>query len=214
MTRKGYNEGCLAAHALDLIGDRWALLVLRELMLGPKRFGLIRAGLPGIATNILTQRLDALEASGLLRHHRLPSPASVPVYELTEAGLGTRDVIDALCRWGVQQPGHDPTKFISPTALMLSMRVMVRPDKGQVPQQVGFVMGDERFTAVLDAQGFAPVPAAGALPDLTFTGTGNSLAIAVYGPVPVAQLAAAGTIGLSGDAETAQHVVDAFRLGA
>ncbi|MBN8290450.1 helix-turn-helix transcriptional regulator [Rhodobacter sp. NTK016B] len=214
MSRNGYNEGCLAAHALDLIGDRWALLVLRELMLGPKRFGLIKAGLPGIATNILTRRLEALEASGLLRHHRLPPPASVAVYELTEAGLATRDVIDALCRWGVQQPGHDPTKFISPTALMLSMRVMVRPDRVTSPIEAGFIMGDERFTARLDMTGFTPRPAPGALPALTFSGSGNTLAIAVYGPSPVAPLAAGGVIGLAGDPDTAQRFVDAFRLGA
>lgn len=77
MARKGYNEGCLAAHALDLIGDRWALLVLRELMLGPKRFGALQAGLPGIATNVLTQRLADLERTGLLTRRTLPPPASV-----------------------------------------------------------------------------------------------------------------------------------------
>ena len=85
--RKTYGEGCIAAHALDLIGDRWALLVVRELMLGPKRFGALRAGLPGVATNILTRRLEDLERVGIVRRRSLPAPASAPAYELAASGL-------------------------------------------------------------------------------------------------------------------------------
>ncbi|MCB2137748.1 MAG: helix-turn-helix transcriptional regulator, partial [Rhodobacteraceae bacterium] len=121
---KSYNDGCLLAHALDLIGDRWVLLIVRELMLGPKRFGAIRAGLPAIATNILTQRLEEMTAAGLIVHKVLPPPATVPVYDLTPAGLALLPVVEALCHWGGRQPGHDPRRFISPTALMLSMRAV------------------------------------------------------------------------------------------
>ncbi len=114
--RSVYEEGCIAAHALDLLGDRWALLVIRELMLGPKRFQLIRAGLPGISASVLTQRLEGLEGGGILGRVTLPDPAGVQVYKLTELGRGVRPVIDALCTFGAQLPGHDPTKFISPSA--------------------------------------------------------------------------------------------------
>ena len=110
-----YGEGCVAAHALDLIGDRWALLIVRELMLGPKRFGAIRAGVPGIATNMLAQRLVDMEAAGLLMQEVLPPPASILAYRLTAAGEGLWPVIAALCQWGARQPGHDPRRFISPT---------------------------------------------------------------------------------------------------
>ena len=117
--RKTYGEGCIAAHALDLIGDRWALLVVRELMLGPKRFGALRAGLPGVATNILTRRLEDLERAGIVRRRSLPAPASAPAYELAASGLALAPVLRELCRWGAAMPGHDPGLPISPTALML-----------------------------------------------------------------------------------------------
>ncbi|MCB1391386.1 MAG: helix-turn-helix transcriptional regulator [Rhodobacteraceae bacterium] len=210
MTRRGYNEGCLAAHALDLIGDRWAILVLRELMLGPKRFGMIKAGMPGIATNVLTQRLADLEAGGLLERRLLPPPAAVAVYALTPGGLGTRPIIDALCRWGVEQPGHDPRKFISPTGLMLSMSVMVRP--AETVEDAAFTMGDESFTARLGPEGFTSTPGPGTEVPLRFEGSANALAAAVYGPAPLAAHLQAGNVRLIGDAARAQRFIDHFLL--
>ena len=97
---RSYEEGCIAAHALDLVGDRWALLIVRELMLGPRRFGALRRGLPGISANILTRRLTGLEDAGLLLRRTLPPPADLAVYELTAAGLALWPVLRALCLWG------------------------------------------------------------------------------------------------------------------
>lgn len=209
MARKGYDEGCLAAHALDLIGDRWALLVLRELMLGPKRFGQIRAGLPGIATNILTQRLEGLQAGGLIA--RVTGPEDAPGYALTDAGAETRPILAALCVWGVRQPGHDPRKFISPTALMLSMSFLARPCVA-APLTAGFHIGNERFTGRLGPSGFEPRTGDAPEASLRFTGTGNSLAAAVYGPAPLAALASSGLIGFEGDPSLGQRFVDHFSL--
>ncbi len=107
-----YDEGCLAAHALNLIGDRWALLVVRELMFAPKRFQMIRAGMPGITASVLTGRLDQLKLAGVVDHDE-----RLGIYALTEAGQGLLPVLEALCRWALTVPGHDPTKFISPSAL-------------------------------------------------------------------------------------------------
>src|SRR3954468_3950028 len=85
-SRRSYDDACGAAHALDLIGERWALLVMRELMLGPKRFSDLRADLPGISANVLPQRPEGLEAAGALTRRKLPPPAGVHVYELTPWG--------------------------------------------------------------------------------------------------------------------------------
>ncbi|HPD93041.1 MAG TPA: helix-turn-helix domain-containing protein [Pararhodobacter sp.] len=214
MARKGYNEGCLAAHALDLIGDRWALLVLRELMLGPKRFGALQAGLPGIATNVLTQRLADLERTGLLTRRTLPPPASVQVYDLTPAGRDTRGIIDALCVWGVRQPGHDPRKFISPTALLLSMAVMVAPP-AQGETRVAMVMGPDCFLTRLSPAGFVPRPCADGPPAGTLTlvaPNANAMAATVYGPAPLAQSINEGRVTLDGDPDHAQRFLDAFAL--
>src|SRR5438093_10617114 len=86
VTRRSYADGCAAAHALDLVGERWALLVVRELLLGPKRFTDLRAGLPGVSPNVLSQRLHDLEQVAVVRRHKLPPPAGAWVYELSDWG--------------------------------------------------------------------------------------------------------------------------------
>jgi DNA-binding HxlR family transcriptional regulator len=101
-TRRRYDDACGTAHALDLVGERWALLVARELMLGPKRFSDLRASLPGISANVLTQRLEGLEASGVLSRRRLPPPASVQVYELTPWGYELEPAILEMGRWAAR----------------------------------------------------------------------------------------------------------------
>jgi DNA-binding HxlR family transcriptional regulator len=97
---KRYGQYCPVAHALDLIGDRWALLVVRELMLGQRRYTDLAEALPGIGSNILAARLRSLEAAGVVRRTKLPPPAAVSVYELTENGRELDDVLHALARWG------------------------------------------------------------------------------------------------------------------
>ncbi len=98
---RSYGQFCGVAHALDLVGERWALLVVRELVLGPKRFTDLAAGLPGIGTNILTARLRELEQSGVVERRVLPPPAGSTVYELTPYGRELEPVLLALGRWGV-----------------------------------------------------------------------------------------------------------------
>lgn len=106
--RRRYDDACGVAHALELIGERWALLVVRELLLGPKRFSDLRADLAGISANILTQRLDQLETAGVLYRRKLPPPASTQVYELTRWGYESEPMIQALGRWAARSPAHDP----------------------------------------------------------------------------------------------------------
>ena len=106
---KSYKQYCPVAHALDLIGDRWALLVVRELMLGPRRYTDLAEALPGIGSNILAARLRSLEAAGVVRKTKLPRPAAVSVYELTEDGRALDDVLHSLARWGARTlPAPDP----------------------------------------------------------------------------------------------------------
>ena len=102
---KRYEQYCPVAHALDLVGDRWALLVVRELMHGPKRYTDLVEGLPGIGTNILAARLRDLEEVGVLTRRTLPPPAASKVYELTEYGRGLRPAIRELALWGARSLG-------------------------------------------------------------------------------------------------------------
>src|ERR687890_321469 len=126
-SRRRYEDACGAAHALDLIGERWALLVMRELMFGPKRFSDLRADLPGISANVLTQRLEGLEAAGAVMRRRLPPPASAQVYELTPWGYESEPIFQVLGRWAARSPQHDPTLPLSAVSLFLSFRTMFDP---------------------------------------------------------------------------------------
>lgn len=212
-TRKSYGEGCIGAHALDLIGDRWALLIARELMLGPKRFGAVKAGIPGIATNMLTRRLAEMEAAGILRRRMAPPPVSAAVYELTEDGLALGPVLTALCRWGARMAGHDPTLPISPTSLMLCMRASLLPEKAaEEDRSAAFSLGDEAFSVEIRGGALHTQRADPPWGEVTFTAGPNDMAAALYGPMPLAMLVAAGRVGFDGDPARGQGFVDCFQL--
>src|SRR5437762_8558061 len=103
-TLRTYGDGCGIAHALDLVGERWALLVVRELLLGPKRYTDLRAGLPFASPNVLSQRLRELEACQVLHRRALPQPSGATVYELTAWGRELESVLQSLARWGSRAP--------------------------------------------------------------------------------------------------------------
>ena len=146
--RRRYEDACAAAHAMDLLGERWALLVVRELMWGPRRFSDLRAALPGLSANVLTQRLEGLEAAGVLLRRKLPPPAASQVYELTEWGYESEPIFQALGRWAVRSPAHDPAMPFSASSLMLSLRTMFDPEKADgFAARLGFVVGDQSFLA-------------------------------------------------------------------
>src|SRR5687768_5337480 len=145
-SRRRYEDACGAAHALDLVGERWALLVMRELMLGPKRFSDLRADLPGISANVLTQRLEGLEAAGVLIRRKLPPPASVQVYELTPWGYESEPIFQALGRWAARSPEHDPSLPLSAVSLLLSFRTMFDPERARgLDARIGLRLGEESF---------------------------------------------------------------------
>ncbi|KQT42035.1 transcriptional regulator [Aureimonas sp. Leaf454] len=213
--RRRYDDACAAAHALDLLGERWALLVVRELMTGPKRFGDLRRDLPGISANVLTQRLAGLEEEGILVRRRLPPPADVPVYELTQWGLEAEPIFQALGRWAARSPSHDPTRPFSAASLVLSMRTMLDAGRATgLDARIGFRLGRETFLARLvdGAIEIAAGPLDGA--DLVLTGPPAVVAAALYGSVPLRDLEAAGELRLEGDRALADRFVTLFPLPA
>src|SRR5881392_436570 len=140
--KRRYEDACGLAHALDLLGDRWAMLVLRELAYGPRRFSELRADLQGISANVLAQRLTELESRGLVRKIRLPPPASVQVYEATEWGLEAVPVIASLGRWAARSPCHDPTLPMSHVSLMMSLQTLLSPEHAKgINGRFGFRLG-------------------------------------------------------------------------
>jgi DNA-binding HxlR family transcriptional regulator len=122
--RRKYDEGCAVAHALDLIGERWALLVVRELLLGPKRFTDLRAGMPGASPDVLAQRLRELTEAGVVRQRKLPPPAGSQIYELTDWGAELEPVVNGLGRWGSRSPSMPFDADSSVDSLVLSLRAL------------------------------------------------------------------------------------------
>lgn len=181
--RRRYNDACGTALAMDILGERWALLVVRELMLGPKRFGDLRASLPGVSANVLTQRLEGLEAAGVLVRRRLPPPFAVRIYELTPWGREAEPILKVMGRWAARSPDHDPTLPLSAVSLMLSMRTMFDPGKAQGQAvALGFRFGAETFV-VRVADGVL-TSERGVLDGLDCVATGRVEAVAavLYGP--------------------------------
>ncbi len=211
-TNRRYGDACAVAHALELIGDRWALLVTREMMLGPRRFSGIRRGLAGISANVLTQRLEELEAAGIVERQE---EDGVVRYALTPWGQELEAVTQALGRWGARSPGHDPSLPFSATSLMLSMRTMIDEDKARALGDVtaAFIVGPDKFVATLKDGDLHVVRGIGKTPDFTLTlDQGKTILPALYGPMPLTLAEAEGRVAVSGDADKAQRFLDLFAL--
>jgi DNA-binding HxlR family transcriptional regulator len=127
MGKRSYGDACRFAYALDLVGERWALLVVRELLLGPKRFTDLRRGLPKASPNIVSERLRELEQGGVVHRRKLPPPAAVQVYELTEWGRGLEPVVTQLGAWGARSPLPPEHREIGPDSIVLALRSLFDP---------------------------------------------------------------------------------------
>jgi DNA-binding HxlR family transcriptional regulator len=205
--KRGYDDACGTAHALDLIGERWALLVLRELMLGPRRFSGLKADLPGISANVLAQRLVELEQRGLARKVRLPPPASVQAYEATEWGLEAEPIVQALGRWAARSPRHDPTLPISAVSILLSFRTMLDPERARgIDARIGFRFGDAGYVAHLHDGAIDVAHGDPTGCEVIFTAGPTALAAVVYGGAPL------DTIAVEGDYALAKRFTTLFPL--
>jgi DNA-binding HxlR family transcriptional regulator len=212
---KWYDDACGAAFALELIGERWSLLIMRELMFGSRRFTDLRAGLPAISAKVLTERLEGLERARVIQRRQLPPPAATQVYELTDWGYQLDETVLSLCRWALASPGHDHSLPLSGAALMMSLRALFDSSRARNWAVTGAIeIGGETYLAVV-AAGLLTVTrgeSAGAefviaVPD---AGTMKRL---VYGKASPDSLAGAGLV-LTGDDETALRFIDLFHLPA
>lgn len=144
--RRKYNDGCAVAHGLDLIGERWALLVVRELLLGPKRFTDLRTGIPGASPDVLSQRLRELQDAGIVWHRRLAPPAGSWVYELTEWGQQLEPILTRLGRWASRSPSMPHDAPIGVDSVLLSLKALFEPQlAGAFRAAVGLRFGEDVF---------------------------------------------------------------------
>lgn len=211
--KRQYADACAAAHALDLVGERWALPVMRELMFGPKRFTDLRRDLPAISANVLTQRLEGLEAAGVLIRRKLPPPAAAWVYELTAWGYASEPIFKVLGRWGAMSPFHDPSQPISANSVLLSFRTMIDPEKARgISARIGFQFREESFVGEIDDGDIRISRGEVSAVDVCFRGAPDALIAAVYGKTPLDALAVDGALAVTGDRALADRFVGLFSL--
>lgn len=213
-TTRKYSDGCAAAHALNLVGERWALLVVRELLLGPKRFTDLRIGLPDISPNVLSQRLVELESAGVLRRTRLPPPAAIGVYELTPWGLDLEPIVAALGRWAARSPTLPRDLPLSPDSLVLSFRTMFDPSRATGESlAVALHLGEHRFAAQLTERALSirrgDLPAADATLSVADPGT---LAAIAYDGATFVDAVRDGALQVTGDKAAARRFLGLFTL--
>ena len=211
--RRSYDDACAAAHALDLVGERWALLVVRELVLGPKRFTDLMAGLPGVSTNILSERLRGLEGAGIVRRRTLPPPAASKVYELTEWGAELEDIIVRLGRWGVRSPSKPRDDAIGVDALVLSFRTMFDAGAaGGLEAAYELGIGEDRFRARVSGGRFEISRGSAERPDATIEADPDALAGLVYGGRNISDALGSGDVRIGGDRGAVERFLTLFPL--
>jgi DNA-binding HxlR family transcriptional regulator len=203
------------AKSLDLVGDRWTLLIVRELLERPQRYGDLLAALTPIATDMLAARLRDLESHGLVRKRALPKPASTTVYELTDDGRALEDVVNAFARWGRRLiEARTPGDAVRPEWLVRAVRAYVREDRSGPPVTVRLVTPEGHATVVIAPHGVDTVDDETPV-DVTLTGEAETLAAAMD-PDRVADLVTAGRLQIDGDPEMVRRLgklFDAPRAG-
>ncbi len=212
LDNRWYNDACGTALALEFVGERWSLLIVRELMLGPRRFSDLRASLAGISANILTMRLGRLQTLGVLHRRQLAPPANVQVYELTEWGYQAEPILQAMGRWAVRSPLHDASLPLTPVSAMLSLRAMLRPHHRGPAMIVSCRFGRDVFTARLSEHDLQLEQGEHNAADVVFDTDTTSFVRLVYGKKPMDDLESEKLLTLAGNRAIAQAFVDCFEL--
>lgn len=201
------------AHALELVGERWALLVVRELMLGAKRFGDIKAGLPGISANVLSHRLDELEQAGLVARRKLPKPAAVWVYDLTPWARDLEPIMQILGRWAARDPQHRKDLHFGTASLILSLRTNFDPSLADgVHLVIALRPNDESFVARVARKKLTIETGEPAQADATIAGDARAFASVTYGGRPLADAVATGDLVVTGSMASADSFLHLYTL--
>ena len=192
---------------MELLGERWAMLVLRELAYGPRRFSELKADLKGISANVLAQRLTELEARNLVRKTKLAPPASIQVYEATEWGLEVVPLIASLGRWAARSPWHNPTLQMSHVSVVMSLQTLLSPELAEsLDARIGLQFGDVSYVTTLrdgrlDVER-GPIEEC----DVVLSGAPSDIAAVIHGGAPLEM------IEIRGDMELAKRFRTLFPL--
>lgn len=193
---KSYQQYCSVARALDVVGDRWVLLIVRELLaFGPSRYSDLQRGLPGIASNLLADRLRTMENDGLVVRRDAPAPVGSRVYELTPRGRGLEDVLRALTRWGVPSMSSGPARedVVQPQwSALFAALTLAEKVRADAPLTLGIDTGTESVRVALRADGFGIERGAGKDADVTLHGSAHLVGGVLSGLLTVAEATRSG----------------------
>ena len=213
--KRSYLDGCSSAHALDLVGDRWALLIVRDLLFGPKRFTDLQSGLPHGSPNVLTQRLRELETAGVVHRRRLPAPASANVYELTDWGAQLEPILLGLQRWGAGSPTLPHDLPVGCDAAMLALKNTFNAAAAtgvRIVAEVRFGLGTFRLTV---DDGTIDISRGSAdRPDITLETDPTTLEELTFGMSTIDDAIQRGALRLHGDRELFETLLQLFAVPA
>ena len=204
-------DGCGIAHASDLLGQRWALLVIRELLLGPKRFTDLRAGIPDISPNVLGQRLRELEESGIVRRRKLAPPAAAQVYELTEWGRELEPAILSLGRWASGSPSFPLGAEMGADSLVLALKSTFDPAKADgLDATYELRLGEIPFKIAVKEGKFEAARVEPEGPDATIRSDPNTIASVVFGGKPLGKAVDSGKVEIDGSRQAVNRLFRSF----
>ncbi|MGI8594051.1 MAG: winged helix-turn-helix transcriptional regulator [Solirubrobacteraceae bacterium] len=212
-TTRTYGDACGIPRALDRVGERWALMIVRELMLGPKRFTDLRTGLPHASPNVLSQRLRELEQTGVVQRRTLPPPAGSRVYELTEWGVELEPVMNALGRWGARAPLSPADVGMSLDAHILSLRTLFDPDLARgLRAKLELRLGQHRFRVEVADGRLEVEPGEASAPDATVETDPGTLIALAHRRLGLADAVRSGEVAIQGDVQAVERFVGLFTL--
>jgi DNA-binding HxlR family transcriptional regulator/putative sterol carrier protein len=213
-TTRTYGDGCATARALDLVGERWALLVVRELLLGPKRFTDLRRGLPNASPNVLSERLRELENAGIVRRRTLPPPAGSRIYELTNWGLELEEIVMSLGRWAARSPTPpSDAPIVSADSIILALRARFEPGAADgLRATYELRLGEDRFRVEVADDEIRVARGDAHQADATIDTDPETLNTVLWGGRSLADAQRSGGMTIEGDKAAVQRFVRLFPM--
>jgi DNA-binding HxlR family transcriptional regulator/putative sterol carrier protein len=212
-TKRSYGEACRFAHALDVVGERWGLLVVRELLLGPKRFTDLREGLPRASTNILAERLRELERGGVIRRRKLPPPFAAAVYELTEWGMELEPIVTRLGAWGARSPFPPDSQEIGAESIVLALRSLFDvAAAGELDVSYELRLGEDRFHLIVSEGELDLSREDGLESDGAIETDPPTLAAVLTGQLPLGEAIASGAVAIEGNRRAIERFLRLFPM--
>jgi DNA-binding HxlR family transcriptional regulator/putative sterol carrier protein len=211
-TKRTYGDGCATARALDLVGERWALLVVRELLLGPKRYTDLRRGLPNASPNVLSERLRELERDGVVQRRKLPPPAGSRVYELTDWGHELEETVMSLGRWAARSP-TPPTDapIASVDSIILALRGRFDPGAAHgLRASYELRLGEDRFRIEVADDEIEAARGGADHADATIDTDPDTLDAVLWGSRSLADAQRSGKMRIEGDKAAVERFIRLF----